>query len=95
MDAIEVVFSYLSRGGICHTRLRERSSGDAHDAPAGMIVDGLTLDESQLLAALAQLENQGLVETRATVNPHDSSEYDVMWTVVRSDAMQWPLGLSA
>ena len=73
-----VVEAFLARGGTLQSRLRECSTGDVHDMPAGF----LPLPDVPLpsvVTALEELETYGVVAYSLIVHPFDSAEYRVSW----------------
>jgi hypothetical protein len=74
----------LAGGDTVWTRLRERSTGDVHDLPAGPLeIAGTVLPAQDVVAALEELARQGVVRPALTVHRFDSTEYRVAWRLYR------------
>lgn len=69
--------------GTISTRLRERSTGEVHDLPWGaLMLSGMALPPAaDVVTALEELEQQGVVVRSVAVHPFDSSEYWLSWSL--------------
>lgn len=74
-----LIEALLAGGGTIQTRLRELSTGVVEDMPGSLTLSGSVLRAEEVVAALAQLETQGLVVCSETVHRHDSCEYTRIW----------------
>jgi hypothetical protein len=79
----EKIVSFLRNGGIVRTRLLETSMGDVDFLQWGSwnIPPGIDASESDFIAALRTLEQEGLVRACETVAKYDSSEYLLLWSL--------------
>ena len=75
-----VVAALRAGGGMLQTRLRERSTGDVHDMPSGLLaLPGTALGAIDVVSALEELATHGVVVSSLAVHPFDSAEYCVSW----------------
>jgi hypothetical protein len=81
-QAIDIVVNLCLTGGhTLKTRLRETAHGDIHDLPTPLGFPGISPEPKDVISALEELEQEGLVVRSETVHVYDGTEYIIVWAL--------------